>query len=74
MQPSADHFDEFFQEQLRQLQANGHAPQEAADIFLQAQEAILEACQKLLETPVAQLEQPPGGAETDPDGRLSPEA
>jgi hypothetical protein len=70
MPPPAEHFDDFFREQLRQLQAEGHAPEEAADILLQAQGAILRACQRVLEfcengEPLTDQEVP-GGVEVDP--------
>jgi len=41
--------DQFDNEQLRQLEANGKTPEEAAAIMLDAQRLILEACRKLLE-------------------------
>jgi hypothetical protein len=72
MSPSSDHSDEFCREQLRQLQAKGHSPERAAEILLQAQEAVLEACQKLLERcengePLPEQERPPCGRDNDAD-------
>ena len=42
-------FDQFFQEQCDQLRAKGYAPEEAAEISLQAQEACLEAFRQALD-------------------------
>jgi len=61
MNPSSDQSDEFLREQLRQLRAKGHAPEEAADILLQAQKAILGACQKLLDELPAENDADVGG-------------
>ncbi len=49
MQPSTDHTDEFFQEQVHQLQAKGHSPEAAAEIVAEAMKALSEGLQKLLE-------------------------
>jgi hypothetical protein len=49
MQPSTDHTDEFFWEQVRQLQPQGHSPEAAAKIVAETMRACSEALQKLLE-------------------------
>jgi len=72
MQPSTDHTDEFFREQLGQLQAKGYSPEKATEILLQAQKAVLLALQKLLERcengePLTEGERPPCGGENDAD-------
>ena len=41
--------DTLINDQLRQLEAKGYSPLEAAAIFLQAQEMCVEACQRLLD-------------------------
>ncbi len=41
--------EKFIEDQLLQLEQQGHAPMEAAEIMLQSQKAIIEACRKLLE-------------------------
>lgn len=41
--------EKFIEDQVLQLEKNGHAPMEAAEIMLQSQKAIIEACRKLLQ-------------------------
>jgi uncharacterized protein YoaH (UPF0181 family) len=60
MNPSTDHTDEFFQEQVRQLQANGHSPEAAAQIVAEAMKTLSEGLQKLLERCMDE-EAPKGG-------------
>jgi hypothetical protein len=72
MNPSNDHTDEFFQEQLRQLQAKGYSPEKATEIVVEAMKACSEACQKLLERcengePLTEQKRPPCGGENDAD-------
>lgn len=45
---TSDH-EKLLEDQLLQLEENGHAPMEAVEIMLQSQKAIIEACRKLLE-------------------------
>ena len=49
MQPSPDHTDEFFLEQVRQLQTKGHSPEAAAEIVANSMSAVSDALGKLLE-------------------------
>jgi hypothetical protein len=72
MQPSTDHTDEFFLEQVRQLQDQGHSPEAASEIVVQAMKACWEALQTLLERiesgePLAEQERLPCGRENDAD-------
>ena len=72
MQPSTDHTDEFFREQVRQLQVQGHLPEAASEIVVQAMKACSEALQKLLERcengePLTEQERPLCGGESDAD-------
>jgi hypothetical protein len=72
MQPSTDHTDEFFREQVRQLQSQGHSPEAAGKIVVEAMRACSEALQKLLERcengePLTEQERPPSGEENDAD-------
>jgi hypothetical protein len=45
----SDQTDDFFREQVRQLQAQGHSPEAVAEIVVQVMKACSEALQKLLE-------------------------
>jgi hypothetical protein len=45
----SDQTDDFFREQVRQLQAEGHSPEAGAEIVAQAMRACSEALAKLLE-------------------------
>jgi hypothetical protein len=72
MQPSTDHTDDFFHEQVRQLQDQGHSPEAAAEIVAEAMKACSEACRKLLERcengePLTEQERLPYGRENDAD-------
>ena len=72
MRPSNDHTDEFFREQVRQLQSQGRSPEAAAKIVAEAMRACSEALQKLLERcengePLTEQERPPCGGENDAD-------
>ena len=68
MQPSTDHTDEFFREQVRQLQSKGHSPETAAEIVVEAMKACSEALRKVLERcengePLTEQERPLCGGE-----------
>jgi hypothetical protein len=72
MQPSTDHTDVFFHEQVDQLRARGYSPEAAAEIVVEAMRACSEALQKLLERcengePLTEQERPPCGGENDAD-------
>jgi hypothetical protein len=72
MQPSTDHTDEFFREQVRQLQSQGHSPEAAGKIVVEAMRACSEVLQKLLERsengdPFTEQDRPPCGGENDAD-------
>jgi hypothetical protein len=64
--------DEFFREQVRQLQSKGHSPEAAAEIVVEAMRAYSQALRKLLERcengePLPELEGPPCGGDNDAD-------